>query len=155
MKNQFYRFQDDYAKFLREKIKKDFVKGLVDLVLSLEAVIITSRMMDTGLPQTAIIVLVTILGLGYLGKKLKEISNAGNSLGYLRDVEEFISLQEKIKVPITDPVTGKEDYWYLGNLSDINYDSNVGLYKYYASSLEDEEVVEEESARIMGILKGE
>ena len=155
MKDQFRRYEKDYTKFLHERIKDALFKGLVELVLSLEAIIITSRTMDTGLLQTAIIVLTVAFSLGYLGKKLKEISFAGNSLGYLNDVEKFISLQEKIKVPITDPVTGKEDYWYLGNLSDINYDSKVGLYEYYASSLEDEEVVEEESARIMGMLKGE
>ena len=155
MKEQFYRYGNNYYDFLHKQIKESIIKGLIELVLAIEAIIITSRSMDPGVLQTAILILTVLFSLGYIGRKLIEISFAGNSIGYLKDVEEFINIQEKIKVPITDPVTGKEDEWYLGNLSDINYDSNIGLYKFYATCLEDEEAKEEESARIMSLLKGE
>ncbi len=155
MKEQFDRYAKDYHAFLQKEIKWSFIKSLIDLFLSFEAIIMTSRVIEPGLLQTAMFILIVLLSLGYLGRKLMEISFAGISVGYLDSVEEFINLQEKIKVPITDPVTGKEDYWYLGNLSDVNYDSNIGLYKFYAKSLEDEEVKKEESERIMSLLKGE
>jgi len=155
MKEQFYRYERDFTKFMHEWVKDSVIKSLVELVLSLEAIIITSRIAPDGIVKTIIIILTILFSLGYLGHKLKEIAAAGISLGYLNNVEEFISIQEKLKVPVTDPATGRKDDWYLANLSDVNIDSNIGLYKLYASSLEDDEVKEEESLRLTRILKGE
>ena len=155
MKEQFYRYEKDFTQFMHEWIKSSIIKSLVELVISLESIIITSRVAPDGIIKTIIIILTILFSLGYLGHKLKEISAAGISLGYLNDVNEFITIQEKLKVPVTDPVTGRKDDWYLANLSDVNIDSNIGLYKLYASSLENDEVKEEESLRLTRILKGE
>ena len=155
MKEQFYRHEADFSKKMLEWIKDSIFKGLVELVLSIEAIILTSRLMDPGILKTAIIILTILFSLGYLGHKVKEIASAGLGLDYLNTVEKFIDIQEKIKIPVTDPKTGKEDNWYLASLSNVDLLTDISIYEHFATALQDDEIKQEQSEIFSKALKGE
>ena len=67
-------------------------------------------------------------------------------------LEEFVDIMERLKIEITDPITGHEEDWYLINIGDIKPDTNIDNIKLMSANLT-KEFKEREKERISELIK--
>ena len=155
MVDQYYRYRKDVSEEMLKWFKNSVINGLIDLILSLEAIFITTKFVPEGVLKTIMLLLIIAIGIGYELAKVRDIIVSSLTLGYLDDVKKFIDIQERLKVQVEDPNTKRKEDWYIANLSNIDLGTNIELYEKYAQMLNIPEIKEEESLRITKTLKGE
>ena len=155
MEQQYYQYRDTFNEEMNEWYVETIKKSLTEFVLTIVGVILTTRFVPEGLVKTLLIVLMILFSIGYQVLKGRDLLTISYATNYLTKIERFLGVQEKLKVPVKDPKTGKDDEWYLANLSDIHFGSNIGMYEQVSEVLEDPEKKKDEGLRLTKILKGE
>ena len=155
MQNQYYQYHDSFSKEMSKWLVDTIKKSLVGLALTIIGIVMEVKFVPSGFIKTLLIILTILFSLGYELLKYRDLVTIGYSTSYLDNLRRFISIQEGLKVPVKDPKTGKDDEWYLANLSTINLGTDVSLYEKYAVTMHDPALKEEEGRRLTKVLKGE
>ena len=155
MEQQYYEYRESFNKEMTGWYIETIKKSLVSLAMTIIGIILETKYVPNGLIRTLMIVLTVLFSLGYELFRFRDLVTIGYATSYLEDVDRFLKIQEKLKVPIKDPKTGKDAEWYLANLSSMEIGTDVTLYEKYAVMMQDPELREEEGNRLTKTLKGE
>ena len=155
METQYYKYQDSFKDEMSKWYLESLKKTVIELISAFAGIVLTVKFVPEGIVKTLMILLTILFTIGYLLFKVRDFVTIGYSTMYLEDIRKFISVKEGLKVPVKDPKTGKDDDWYLANLSNINIGTDVSLYEKLALALHDDELKEEEGKRLTKVLKGE
>ena len=152
MKHQFLDNRekfDDTLKFVRSmKIVEEFKT----LLVSLAALIFTT---NVPIPNSLKIIIISLIALHNIRRVLEilaELLLIKIKLIESAKTAEFVNIMENFRIDVTDPITGREEDWYLFNIGDVDINSNIEILKLFSLGMSDE-FKKKESERITSLLK--
>ncbi len=134
MKEQFLSKKDRYIDQINEETTKLVRNELVTLTYVVASTIMFSGANTTDLEKLLGISLFLLLASGVTLYQRKKIREMRMKIGAVKKTEDFLNIMESFKIPVIDPNNGREEEWYMYNLSDVSSRSNVDLIRKIAES---------------------
>ena len=152
MKRQLLDKRESFEDTLKFVASMEVVKEFKTLLYSLAGIILTTNIDMHVALKTIIICLIGIYNAKKAIERLVELLLIKYKLLECAKTAEFVKIMEDFRIDATDPITGREEDWYLFNIGDIDINSNIGALKLFSMGFSDE-FKKEESKRISELFK--
>ncbi len=135
MEKQFFEYKDEFTKREFDVAKKATLKKLMEAIMALASVYLTTAIDMPDFLKVLIIMLVAVGSVCYQRTQSDVEHMARNNINVILTAEEFLAHKDKFNIKITNPSNGKEEDWYLLTLSDIEEVYEPRLVSKLASSI--------------------
>ncbi len=152
MEGQYRQYRDDYVSRVLKVRFQAVLRKLIEALTALLGVVFTSALPIPSVCKFITAMIILVLSL-YYQKRQTFIEKASNSsLNTIEIIDEYLKNKDQFKLTVVDPVTKKEEDWYLVTLSNIQEFFEANLLTKFGAVLTDE-IKAEEGDRISKELK--
>ncbi len=152
MKHQFLDNREKYEDTLKFVASMAIVKEAKMLLYSITGLMLMTNVNIPNALKIIMIVLLVLYNLGYALGKAVELLLIKTKLIEFAKTAEFVQMMENFRIDVIDPITGKEEDWYLFNIGDVDINSDIGILKVISMGINDE-FKKEEGKRISSLFK--